>query len=124
MTIADSSSRNFEIPLRSLARPKKIQFRGDLSPTLEDNYTEYSFSDGNEFLLNNSSKDSVFSLLSMPCLQEDSEKLTADSNSNGIPMDFDLEELENVQICTITDIVVICQVHLQNDPKPLGYIST
>lgn len=126
MAAPELNSTDFELPVRSFARPRKIQFRGDLSPTIEDDYFEsYSSSDGANFLPNNSSRDSVFSLISASReqLQEDEEKACTDLILNGSLIDFDLEDLENVQICTITDIIVICQVHLQDDAKPLGYVT-
>lgn len=122
MATPELNPNNFEIPLRSLARPVKI-FNRNLNPTPEDDYSDgYSSSDCAYLLPNSSPRDSVFS---MP--PSSSDQFHQDSTKSGVDItagnDFDLDDLENVQICTITDIVVICLVHLQNDVKPLGYIT-
>lgn len=126
MAATELDLTDFQIPLRSLARPVKTHFRSSLSSMADDDFSDgSSSSDWAHFLPSSSPRDSVFSMPSSSSekLPEETEKSAGDITLNGSGIDPDLEDLENVQICTITDIVVICLVHLENDTKTLGCVT-
>lgn len=126
MSTTGNNLKSFEVPLRSEARTNatKTQFlhNEESTPVIHEETEDDCSFNYNNYLASSSPRDSIFSISSSACgssqqSQEDHSSHYGHHSKRSVN-DADLEDFEGVQICTITDIIVISKVHLQNDAKP------